>query len=71
MKARNAQANQIRGLLSEFEVVLAQGIGRLGLRLPEILDDGETVPSDRCAPCSRACWRSSCGPTSDSENTKD
>lgn len=41
MKARNAQANQIRGLLGEFGVVLPQGIGHLRHRLPEILEDGE------------------------------
>ena len=29
MKARNAQANQIRGLLGEFGIVLPQGIGQL------------------------------------------
>jgi transposase len=41
MKARNAQANQIRGLLGEFGIVLAQGIGQLRRRAPEILEDGE------------------------------
>ena len=41
MKARNAQANQIRGLLGEFGIVLAQGIGQLSRRVPEILEDGE------------------------------
>jgi len=41
MKARNAQANQIRGLLGEFGIVLPQGIGPLSRRLPEILEDGE------------------------------
>jgi len=41
MKARNAQANQIRGLLSEFGIVLAQGIGQLRRRGPELLEDGD------------------------------
>ena len=41
MKARNAQANQIRGLLGEFGIVLPQGIGQLRRRLPEILEDGD------------------------------
>lgn len=35
------QANQIRGLLSEFGIVLPQGITRLHNRLPEILEDGD------------------------------
>jgi transposase len=41
MKARNAQANQIRGLLGEFGIVLPQGIGQLRRRLPEIVEDSE------------------------------
>jgi transposase len=39
VKARTAQANQIRGLLSEFGIVLPQGIACLSRRLPEILED--------------------------------
>ena len=41
VKARTAQANQIRGLLSEYGIVIPQGIGYLAKRLPEILEDGE------------------------------
>jgi transposase len=41
VKARTAQANQIRGLLAEFGVVIAKGIGHIAKRLPEILEDGE------------------------------
>ena len=41
MKARNAQANQIRGLLGEFGIVLPQGIGQLRRRLPEIVEDSK------------------------------
>ena len=41
VKARTAQANQIRGLLSEFGVVIAQGIHSIMKRIPEILEDGE------------------------------
>jgi transposase len=41
VKARTAQANQIRGLLSEFGIVIAQGIRQIAKRLPEILEDGE------------------------------
>jgi transposase len=41
VKARTAQANQIRGLLCEFGVVIPQGIASLMKRIPEILEDGE------------------------------
>jgi transposase len=41
VKARTAQANQIRGLLGEFGVVLPQGISHIAERLPEILEDGD------------------------------
>ena len=41
MKARTAQANQIRGLLSEFGIVIPQGIGSIMKQVPEILEDGE------------------------------
>jgi transposase len=41
VKARTAQANQIRGLLAEFGIVIAKGIGHIGGCLPEILEDGE------------------------------
>jgi transposase len=43
VKARTAQANQIRGLLAEFGVVIPQGIGHIAKRLPEILEDGENA----------------------------
>ena len=41
VKARTAQANQIRGLLAEYGIVIPQGIGHITKRLPEILEDGE------------------------------
>src|SRR6202158_4873770 len=41
VKARTAQANQIRGLLREFGIVIPKGIGHIAKRLPEILEDGE------------------------------
>lgn len=41
VKARTAQANQIRGLLSEFGVVIPQGIHSIMKRIPEILEDVE------------------------------
>jgi len=39
VKARTAQANQIRGLLAEFGIVVPQGIARLRCTLPELLED--------------------------------
>lgn len=41
VKARTAQSNQIRGLLSEFGVVIPQGIQSILKQMPEILEDGE------------------------------
>lgn len=41
VKARTAQANQIRGLLSEFGIVIPQGIGLIAKRMPDILEDAE------------------------------
>jgi transposase len=41
VQARTAQANQIRGLLGEFGIVLPQGIGHIFPRLTEILEDAE------------------------------
>jgi transposase len=41
VKARTAQANQIRGLLGEFGIVIPIGIASIGRRLPDILEDGD------------------------------
>ena len=41
VKARTAQANQIRGLLSEFGIVMPQGIRSISKRMPDILEDAE------------------------------
>jgi transposase len=41
VKARTAQANQIRGLLAEFGIVIPQGIKHIAKHLPEIREDGE------------------------------
>ena len=41
VKARTAQANQIRGLLGEYGIIIPQGIGHITKRLPAILEDGE------------------------------
>jgi transposase len=39
VKARTAQANQIRGLLSEYGLVIPQGIGQVAKRAPGLIDD--------------------------------
>src|SRR5665648_433496 len=41
VKARTAQANQIRGLLLEYGITIPQGIKNIRKRVPEILDEGE------------------------------
>jgi len=48
VKARTAQANQIRGLLAEFGMVVGKGINQVRRRLPEILEDGENALSPGC-----------------------
>jgi len=42
VRARTAQANQIRGLLAEYGIVIPQGICHISKRLPGILEDGES-----------------------------
>jgi transposase len=41
VKARTAQANQIRGLLAEFGIIIPKGIQSIADRMPDILEDGE------------------------------
>jgi transposase len=41
VKARTAQANQIRGLLSEFGLIVPQGIAHLYERVPLLLDEAK------------------------------
>ncbi|WP_429051293.1 IS110 family transposase [Aeromonas veronii] len=41
VKARTAQANQIRGLLAEYGLLIPQGIAHIGQRVPEFLEDSE------------------------------
>ena len=41
VRARTAQANQIRGLLAEYGIIVPRGICQIGKRLPAILEDGE------------------------------
>lgn len=39
IKARTAQANQIRGLLGEYGLIIPQGIGHIARRVPRLLED--------------------------------
>jgi transposase len=39
VRERTAQANQIRGLLSEFGLVIPQGIAHIAQRVPELIED--------------------------------
>ena len=41
VKARTAQANQIRGLLMEYGIIIPQGIVNINKNTPEILEDAE------------------------------
>ncbi len=41
VKERTAQANRLRGLLSEYGIVIGQGLAQLRKRLPEILDTAD------------------------------
>ncbi|CDS55359.1 Mobile element protein [Polaromonas sp. CG9_12] len=46
VKARTAQANQIRGLLAEFGMVIPQGIGHIASQVPELIEDASNeLPS--------------------------
>jgi transposase len=39
IKARTAQANQIRGLLGEYGLIIPQGIGNIARRVPQLIED--------------------------------
>ena len=41
VKERTAQANRLRGLLSEYGIVIGKGLAQLRKRLPELLEDGD------------------------------
>jgi len=46
IKARTAQANQLRGLLGEFGIAIPKGIRELPAHIPDILEDAENeLPS--------------------------
>jgi transposase len=39
VKARTAQANQIRGLLAEYGLIVPQGIAHIATRVPDLIED--------------------------------
>lgn len=43
VKARTAQANQIRGLLAEYGLIVPQGISHITNRVPELIEDASNV----------------------------
>jgi transposase len=46
VRARTAQANQIRGLLAEFGLILPQGIHHVTQRVPRLIDDASEGLTD-------------------------
>lgn len=46
VRGRTALANEIRGLLHEYGIVIAQGIGKLRSQLPEIIELSNTALTD-------------------------
>lgn len=46
VKARTAQANQLRGLLAEFGIVIPLGIQQITVKIPRILEDAENELPD-------------------------
>lgn len=47
LRSRTALVNRLRGLLGEYGVVAAQGVGTLRRALPELLEDAENGLSER------------------------
>lgn len=43
VKARTAQANQIRGMLAEFGLIIPQGIHHIAPRVPDLLEDASNA----------------------------
>ena len=57
---RTALCNQVRGLLAEYGIILAQGVGTLRRRLPEVLEDAENGLSDFVRPMLARCYEQLC-----------
>ena len=58
VKARTAQANQLRGLLAEFELSLPQGIRNIAKCVPEMREDARNKIDMR--PTQRWWWAVNC-----------
>lgn len=50
VRARTAQANQIRGLVAEYGLTIQRGIGHIAQRVPEILEDASNELPDLFRP---------------------
>lgn len=50
-KSRNALVNQIRGLLTEYGIVINKGVAAVRQHLPEILDDADSGLTDLSREC--------------------
>jgi len=49
VKSRTAQANQIRGLLAEYGLIVPQGIGNIATRVPDLIEDATNeLPGTFC-----------------------
>ena len=60
VKERTALCNQVRGLLAEYGIVVAQGVGTLRRRVPEVLEDAENGLSDFLRPLLGRCYEQLC-----------
>ena len=60
VKERTALCNQTRGVLAEYGIVVAQGVGALRRRVPEVLEDAENGLSDFLRPLLSRCYEQMC-----------
>ena len=60
VKERTAPCNQTRGVLAEYGIVVAQGVGALRRRVPEVLEDAENGLSDFLRPLLSRCYEQMC-----------
>jgi hypothetical protein len=56
VKARTAQANQIRGLLGEYGLIVPQGIAYIAERVPTLIEDASNDLPGRSGCSSTDCW---------------
>ncbi|MCP4824695.1 MAG: IS110 family transposase [Shimia sp.] len=57
LEERTGLCNQIRGLLTEYGIVVPKGVEVLRRRLPELLEDGENALSDFFRPLLARCYQ--------------